>query len=118
LVMLGEAILPTELLSNLSRQIKDPRDVRRVERRPEKVLCILPKLSLREECILRCIAEGDPNKIIARKMGIADATVKVHVKAILRKIGVENRTQAAIWSKRSFQAVQALAWTEDKDEMA
>jgi two-component system nitrate/nitrite response regulator NarL len=36
--------------------------------------------------ILRCIIEGDPNKCIARKIDIAEATVKVHVKAILRKI--------------------------------
>jgi two-component system nitrate/nitrite response regulator NarL len=43
--------------------------------------------------------EGDSNKSIARKIGIADATVKVHVKAILRKLQVQNRTQAAIWAK-------------------
>ncbi|HLZ78626.1 MAG TPA: LuxR C-terminal-related transcriptional regulator, partial [Sphingomonas sp.] len=40
---------------------------------------------------------GDANKVIARKLGIAEATVKVHVKAILRKLHVLNRTQAAIW---------------------
>jgi DNA-binding NarL/FixJ family response regulator len=118
LVMLGETILPPELLSNLCHQIEDPRDVRRMEGGPDKAQCILPKLSSREECILRCIAEGDSNKIIARKMGIADATVKVHVKAILRKIGVQNRTQAAIWCKRSFQTLEARASTADNDEMA
>ena len=47
--------------------------------------------------ILRCIIEGNSNKCIARKIDIAEATVKVHVKAILRKIRVQNRTQAAIW---------------------
>jgi two-component system nitrate/nitrite response regulator NarL len=44
------------------------------------------------------LVKGDSNKSIARKIEIAEATVKVHVKAILRKIGVHNRTQAAIWA--------------------
>ena len=44
------------------------------------------------------LIEGDTNKCIARKMDITEATVKVHVKAILRKIRVQNRTQAAIWA--------------------
>jgi two-component system nitrate/nitrite response regulator NarL len=43
--------------------------------------------------------EGEPNKLIARKLHVTEATVKVHVKAILRKIGASNRTQAAIWAK-------------------
>jgi two-component system nitrate/nitrite response regulator NarL len=43
--------------------------------------------------------EGEPNKIIARKLHVTEATVKVHVKAVLRKIGVANRTQAAMWAK-------------------
>ena len=59
---------------------------------------IAPQLSPREKSILRCLVEGDSNKGIARKIDIAEATVKVHVKAILRKIRVQNRTQAAIWA--------------------
>jgi len=59
---------------------------------------VAPQLSPREQSILRCLIEGDSNKIIARKIDIAEATVKVHVKAILRKIRVQNRTQAAIWA--------------------
>ena len=55
-------------------------------------------LSSREGDILQCIVQGDSNKHIARRYDIAEATVKVHVKAILRKIGVRNRTQAAIWA--------------------
>src|SRR6202022_267621 len=56
-----------------------------------------PQLSTREKSILRCLIQGDSNKCIARKIDIAEATVKVHIKAILRKIRVHNRTQAAIW---------------------
>jgi two-component system nitrate/nitrite response regulator NarL len=55
-------------------------------------------LSVRETVILRCLMEGDSNKLIARKFDITEATVKVHVKAILRKIRAKNRTQAAIWA--------------------
>jgi two-component system, NarL family, nitrate/nitrite response regulator NarL len=125
LVMLGETILPSELLScvpTTADPTEDPPDVRRIELLPDQELCIAPskllKLSSREECILRCIAEGNANKLIARKMGIADATVKVHVKAIFRKIGVQNRTQAAVWAKESFERLDALASTEDKDEVS
>jgi two-component system, NarL family, nitrate/nitrite response regulator NarL len=53
---------------------------------------------------MRCLINGDSNKAIARKIDITEATVKVHIKAILRKIRVHNRTQAAIWAMnhRSF----------------
>ena len=57
-----------------------------------------PPLSARERSILDYLIEGYPNKSIARKINISEATVKVHVKAILRKIRVQNRTQAAIWA--------------------
>jgi len=64
-----------------------------------------PRLSPREKSILRCLIEGDSNKCIARKIEIAEATVKVHIKAILRKVHVQNRTQAAIWGvNHSFLA--------------
>jgi two-component system nitrate/nitrite response regulator NarL len=55
-------------------------------------------LSEREEQILRDLVKGHGNKIIARKLDIAEATVKVHMKSVLRKIRVANRTQAAIWA--------------------
>jgi two-component system nitrate/nitrite response regulator NarL len=62
------------------------------------------KLSAREVQILNCLRQGAPNKAIARRLEVAEATVKVHIKAILRKIGVANRTQAAMWaSKRLSQ---------------
>jgi DNA-binding CsgD family transcriptional regulator len=57
-----------------------------------------PRLSAQEARILRCLTEGCSNKVIARAVEIADATVKVHVRAIMRKIGVTNRTQVAMWA--------------------
>jgi two-component system nitrate/nitrite response regulator NarL len=61
---------------------------------------VLDKFSSREVEILDCLTRGDANKLIARKFDIAEATVKVHIKAILRKIRVGNRTQAAIWAQQ------------------
>jgi two-component system, NarL family, nitrate/nitrite response regulator NarL len=57
-----------------------------------------PKLSEREAQILDGLVKGHANKVIARTCDIAEATVKVHMKSILRKIHVGNRTQAAIWA--------------------
>ena len=46
--------------------------------------------------VLELLAEGSPNKDIARKLGIASSTVKNHLHAIFERLGVSNRTQAAI----------------------
>jgi len=56
------------------------------------------KLSERESQILDGLVRGFANKVIARRCDITEATVKVHMKSILRKIRVGNRTQAAIWA--------------------
>jgi two-component system nitrate/nitrite response regulator NarL len=62
------------------------------------------KLSGREIEILRCLTQGFSNKHIARVLGIVEATVKVHVKAICRKVKAENRTQAAMWAQEYLKA--------------
>jgi len=103
LVIMGEIIFPPAFLSF----VLGPEDEQLGETAPrgEKHEAMLfttedtltPQLSAREKSILRCLIEGNSNKCIARKIDIAEATVKVHVKAILRKIRVQNRTQAAIW---------------------
>ena len=59
-----------------------------------------PPLSGREAAILNALVQGESNKVIAHRLCITEATVKVHVKAILRKIRVKNRTQAATWALR------------------
>jgi two-component system nitrate/nitrite response regulator NarL len=62
---------------------------------------ILPDLSEREIQILDGLVKGHANKVIARTCDITEATVKVHIRSILRKIRVGNRTQAAIWALES-----------------
>jgi two-component system nitrate/nitrite response regulator NarL len=65
---------------------------------PENEPLAMRQLSAREIAILERIVRGDSNKHVARFFDIAEATVKAHVKAILRKIRANNRTQAAIWA--------------------
>ena len=60
---------------------------------------VVKSLSRRELVILRTLTEGASNKIIARKLVITESTVKVHMKAILRKLRLQKRTQAAIWAR-------------------
>jgi two-component system nitrate/nitrite response regulator NarL len=65
-------------------------------------------LSRRELLILRMLTEGASNKVIALKLVITESTVKVHMKAILRKLRLENRTQAAMWARNHIdQAIWA-----------
>jgi two-component system nitrate/nitrite response regulator NarL len=59
----------------------------------------VPSLSRREMLILRMLMQGASNKVIARNLVITESTVKVHMKAILRKLRLQNRTQAAIWAR-------------------
>jgi two-component system nitrate/nitrite response regulator NarL len=59
----------------------------------------LPCLSRREMLILRMLMHGASNKVIARTLVITESTVKVHMKAILRKLRLQNRTQAAMWAR-------------------
>jgi len=67
-----------------------------------------PGLSEREVQILDGLVKGHPNKVIARTCEITDATVKVHMKSIMRKIRVENRTQAAIWAMENGYAADGF----------
>jgi two-component system nitrate/nitrite response regulator NarL len=60
-------------------------------------------LTTREREILECLADGLNNKTIARNLGISDATVKVHVKNVLRKLNLTSRLEAAVWKHKSKQ---------------
>lgn len=89
LVALGEKVMPSEMAMFLgtrsypagwSKQLNDV------------------NLSDREVQVLQLLIMGAANKVVGRTLGICEATVKVHVKAALRKLNVTNRTQAAIWA--------------------
>jgi two-component system nitrate/nitrite response regulator NarL len=98
LVMMGETIFPPALLdANRPHLVEDATSDRNGTILVAKEDATAPLLSPQEKVILRCLIEGDSNRCIARKIDVTEGTVKVHVKAILRKIEVQNRTQAAVW---------------------
>ncbi|QQP90679.1 response regulator transcription factor [Skermanella sp. TT6] len=86
LIMLGEKVFPTNLAAMLL-DISAPSPQNSIR-----------GLSPREQEILQLLVTGASNKMIAIRLGITEATVKVHLKTLLRKIDVNNRTQAAIWA--------------------
>ena len=59
------------------------------------------ELSEREREVLAMVAEGLPNKLIARRLDISEKTVKAHLTSVFRTIGVTDRTQAALWAARN-----------------
>jgi two-component system nitrate/nitrite response regulator NarL len=96
LVMLGQQIFPTRLMASLLQA--EPSEP--APEGPSK------GLSPREVQILRHLMNGYSNKAIARALEISEATVKVHLKALLRKVRVSNRTQAAVWAMNNGIAGQ------------
>jgi DNA-binding NarL/FixJ family response regulator len=58
------------------------------------------QLTVREQEILEMIGDGLQNKTIARRLGISDRTVKSHLTNIYQRLGVTDRTQAALWAQR------------------
>lgn len=89
LVMMGEKVFPGDIASLVTSGGIGKASILPVARKG---------LSQREIQILRCLLKGDSNKMIARQLNITEATVKVHLKSLLRKINVTNRTQAAVWA--------------------
>jgi two-component system nitrate/nitrite response regulator NarL len=92
LASLGECVLPSDLLEIMLRQPSYAITASSDERQVSEA-----HLTHRELDVLCCLTAGFSNKLIARQLNVTEATVKVHVKAILRKLKVGNRTQAAMW---------------------
>jgi NarL family two-component system response regulator LiaR len=85
----GTASLSPELLTRLTRALRRPTP-------PDP----LRPLSPRERDVLRLIARGHSNRQIAHDLTIGEQTVKTHVRAILTKLGLQDRVQAAIFALR------------------
>jgi two-component system nitrate/nitrite response regulator NarL len=64
-------------------------------RKSERDLALLTD---REQAVLRCLADGQSNKLIARTLSITEGTVKVHVKHLLKKLNFRSRVEAAVWA--------------------
>ena len=89
--MRGESVVADEMTGKLFAAFRDART-------PAQAAPVSPlaQLSPREQDILRGIARGASNKAIARDLGIAETTVKIHVQHVLRKLDVASRVQAAV----------------------
>ena len=88
--MRGESVIADEMSGKLLAAFRAPAQAAAVPASP------LATLSPRELDILRGIARGESNKQIARTLGIAETTVKIHVQHVLRKLDVASRVQAAV----------------------
>lgn len=77
----------------------DPKAARVLLDRQRSSSATPAKMSDREEEVLRLVASGMANKAIARELGIAERTVKAHLTSIFQRIGVTDRTQAALWAR-------------------
>jgi two-component system nitrate/nitrite response regulator NarL len=93
-VLQGDNVVARELVGTLARLVGGKESgPERAARRPAAPFA---ELTPRELEILECIADGSSNKMIARALEITDGTVKLHVKAILRKLGMRSRVEAAV----------------------
>jgi len=100
LVIEGEAIFPASVVSAVIRLAElEPESIHSnaVLRDAKDSGLRDSNLTSRETEILKRLVQGESNKQISRQLTISETTVKVHVKAILRKVRLRNRTQAAIW---------------------
>jgi two-component system nitrate/nitrite response regulator NarL len=89
----GSNVVAQELVGSLARLVRGEPGPRQAAQRPAAPFA---ELTPRELEILECIADGLSNKMIARALDITDGTVKLHVKAILRKLGLRSRVEAAV----------------------
>ncbi|MBL1278324.1 MAG: response regulator [Ectothiorhodospiraceae bacterium] len=88
-IVKGETIIAPQLAGTLARVLQG--NSGEIETKTP-----LSDLTPRETEIIEHLAIGQSNKVIARELGITDGTVKLHVKAILRKLGVSSRVEAAV----------------------
>ncbi|MBI3779402.1 MAG: response regulator [Gammaproteobacteria bacterium] len=87
----GDNVVAKEMVGTLARIVQG-----QTSEAPRRSPAPLSDLTPREMEILSHVAEGQSNKMIARALNITDGTVKLHVKAILRKLGVHSRVEAAV----------------------
>jgi two-component system nitrate/nitrite response regulator NarL len=87
----GDNVVAKEMVGSLTRIVQG-----QTSEAPRRSTAPLFELTPREMEILSHVAEGQSNKMIARALNITDGTVKLHVKAILRKLGVHSRVEAAV----------------------
>ena len=98
---------PEDLLAAIKRATKGEMPIseklssalaQAISKRPRENQPSMDVLTDRERQILKALASGDSNKMIARKLDITEGTVKVHVKKVLKKLNFRSRVEAAVWA--------------------
>lgn len=108
LVLAGAVYIPAAAVLSQHRILKRPPAVFCTEARNGSVA----RLSTRQRIIFELLVDGRPNKQIARELGIAEGTVKAQLRQIFRKLGVKNRTQAALFAAELLDRNHADAMAE------
>jgi two-component system nitrate/nitrite response regulator NarL len=92
----GEVVLGNTVGARLAMALRAQarRDTQTPATAPQRDLS---QLTDREQAVLRCVAEGQPNKAVARALNITEATVKVHLKHLMKKLNFRSRVEAAVW---------------------
>lgn len=104
LTLLGERVLPRTVLQSLLPQVMHSPGGQMLSASAQtKSDARTHNFSPRETMILKSLIGGETNKGIARKLDITEATIKMHVQSVLRKIGATNRTQAAVWANENLR---------------
>ena len=65
----------------------------------------LARLTSREREVLRCLARGETNRLLARRLGIAERTVRAHVTSVVRKLDVGSRFEASLVAFQHYEAL-------------
>lgn len=99
LVLAGEVFVPSEAVDGFKHKTGGAENAAAADP--------VAELTARQRQVLQCMLKGDPNKEIARKLRVDETTIKTHVRSIMRKLGVANRTQAVL------RAVQLGAGREE-----
>jgi two-component system nitrate/nitrite response regulator NarL len=89
----GDNVVAREMVGSLAQLVRSDTGPERAAPRPA---ALFAELTPRELEILERVADGLSNKMIARALEITEGTVKLHVKAILRKLGMRSRVEAAV----------------------
>jgi two-component system nitrate/nitrite response regulator NarL len=89
----GKTVISDALAGRLAAALRA--EAQDSTRKPERDLSMLTE---REQAVLRCVADGQSNKLIARSLSITEGTVKVHVKHLLKKLNFRSRVEAAVWA--------------------
>ena len=100
--MLGHSVVAEELTGKLVAALREP-SLPALGEEAAEASSPLDSLSPREREILQGITRGESNKAIARNLGIAETTVKIHVQHVLRKLDVPTRVHAAVMASTQTQ---------------